>query len=847
MNVRTLGTILMKDVRSLYLLVALTTFLFAADVFITRLDLLPLWSSFRQVLLLLTGTVLILSVFQLDSPVSLVDDWLCRPVPRPELLAAKFLLVFCVVYLSRVIAMFVADLSLGLSLAESLQEAILMQDRYVLLVLPILLLTAIVTQTLVQGVGVLVALFVCVFLIPTPLTQAPGPFNTHIGDALINAGLEWLATTPAKIFPILLAALGFWLVYWRRRILQARVLLAVASLLIPLFVVLPMWLSPWRAVLSTHSALTSSDVSDEISAAIQLRHPRVCFPATRVRGLPSNAAFTAAREHYGLPMWTDEDLRDPGPDSIAFLTGIAPGRLPIDWRVKLNHVQAAFSVDGEPAFSLRPARYITDDSGSSLMAHAWVLPDDAARRLAVGNDPSLTLRYTLTLLEPRSHRLPADGNRHEVPGLGTCSAGLDAAANRIEVDCFSAGPQPAQISAELNDVPASRVFSPADFSPAWTQWPYSQRVELAIGSPRLAQHDTITVTSWNVAGHVEKTLTLPGILGADGDTCPLPSRDATSFQPSRWRDAAPHETYSIKVDEGVQLEVLDFGGEGSALMLLPGLGATAHSFDVVAPQLARKHRVLAMTRRGVGYSSKPDFGFDTPRLARDVLQVMDAMKLGKVVLAGHSIAGDELTWLGGHHPERFVALIYLDAAYDRSGDPADPGFLRLRELARLLPPEPPIPPEALQDYDAMARFLEQRGHARYPEGELIALLRVNHPFLAGTPSIDARTQQAMLAGIQAPDYGAVKLPALAIYAIADPDAALPPWYDAHDAQVRAILAERTRITDALKRENIERFRHGVENGRVLELPKATHNLIHSNVSEVLAAIENFVDEVDEVE
>ena len=122
----------------------------------------------------------------------------------------------------------------------------------------------------------------------------------------------------------------------------------------------------------------------------------------------------------------------------------------------------------------------------------------------------------------------------------------------------------------------------------------------------------------------------------------------------------------------MQLEVLDFGGEGSPILLLPGLGATAHSFDELAPLLARKHRVVAMTRRGAGDSSKPDFGFDTPRLAQDVLQVMDAMKLDKVLLVGHSIAGDELTWLGGHHPERFSGLVYLDAAYDRSGDPKAP-------------------------------------------------------------------------------------------------------------------------------------------------------------------------------
>ena len=68
-------------------------------------------------------------------------------------------------------------------------------------------------------------------------------------------------------------------------------------------------------------------------------------------------------------------------------------------------------------------------------------------------------------------------------------------------------------------------------------------------------------------------------------------------------------------------------GQGSPILLLPGLGATAHSYDELAPLLAQKHRVVAMTRRGTGYSSKPDFGFDTPRLAQDVLQVMDAMKL----------------------------------------------------------------------------------------------------------------------------------------------------------------------------------------------------------------------------
>jgi pimeloyl-ACP methyl ester carboxylesterase len=471
-----------------------------------------------------------------------------------------------------------------------------------------------------------------------------------------------------------------------------------------------------------------------------------------------------------------------------------------------------------------------------------VLPAHAAHKLETQN-VSLQLNYYLTLLKPRNYKLLTDGKRHEMPDFGFCSARMSAAGNNIEIDCFSAADHPAQISAELNGIPAGRAFSAAEFAPAWTQWPYSQRVKLALGSPGLARHETITLTTWEVAGYLKESLALPGILGAGVHTCPLPSAADTNFQKSRWRDVAPHETYSVAVDEGVQLEVLDFGGTGAPIVLLPGLGATAHSYDEIAPLLARKHRVIAVTRRGTGYSSKPDFGFDTPRLAQDVLQVMDEMHLQRVVLIGSSIAGDELTWLGGQHPDRIAGLVYLDAAYDHSlghSREAD----RLRELNRSLPPEPPIPPTSLRDYDALSTFMETRGHVRYPEGELIALLQVNNPYLAGIPTIDSRTQQAIMAAIQPPNYPMLKIPALAIYAFSDPNRPLPSWYDASDKQLLANLAEINRAASTEKRRNIELFKQHVARGEVLELANAAHYVIQSNQQDVLAAIERFAEELD---
>ena len=119
---------------------------------------------------------------------------------------------------------------------------------------------------------------------------------------------------------------------------------------------------------------------------------------------------------------------------------------------------------------------------------------------------------------------------------------------------------------------------------------------------------------------------------------------------------------------------------------------------------------------------------------------------------------------------------------------------------------------------------------------------MNDPYFGGIPNIDGRTQQAISAAIQAPDYAAVKIPALAIYAFEDPDKPLPPWYDPNDHELMANLAERTRLLNTVKRENIELFQRGVEKGQVLEMQNATHYIFQSNQQEVLAAIEKFVAE-----
>lgn len=154
------------------------------------------------------------------------------------------------------------------------------------------------------------------------------------------------------------------------------------------------------------------------------------------------------------------------------------------------------------------------------------------------------------------------------------------------------------------------------------------------------------------------------------------------------KDASPHTVRFVTVDHNVKLEVLDWGGTGRPLVLLAGLGNDAHVYDQFAPRLAASYHVLAITRRGFGASSAPLTGYDANRLADDVIEVLDSLKLSRVVLAGHSIAGEELSSIGTRYPQRVSGLIYLDAGYAYAFYDVARGDLQARSagpLGQLLP------------------------------------------------------------------------------------------------------------------------------------------------------------------
>src|SRR5579864_6385090 len=183
---------------------------------------------------------------------------------------------------------------------------------------------------------------------------------------------------------------------------------------------------------------------------------------------------------------------------------------------------------------------------------------------------------------------------------------------------------------------------------------------------------------------------------------------------SAWIDPSPHTVSFLGVEQGVAIEVLDWGGTGPALILLAGLGGTAHVFDGFAARLTDHFHVIGLTRRGFSASGRPEDGYDSATLAHDIGVVLDRLAVPRAVLIGHSAAGAEISAFAVSAPERVLALVYLDSAYDFTVQPKTP-----------LPQQVPTTDER-SSLAGMNRFLKRTLGMEFPEGEWQATSEFNH-------------------------------------------------------------------------------------------------------------------------
>ena len=306
---------------------------------------------------------------------------------------------------------------------------------------------------------------------------------------------------------------------------------------------------------------------------------------------------------------------------------------------------------------------------------------------------------------------------------------------------------------------------------------------------------------------------------------------ALDFKPAACADNTPHKIRFVKVAPGVELEVLDWGGTGKAMVLLTGLGDNAHVYDQFAFQFTDYFHVIGITRRGYLPSSQPRNGYDVATRAADDIAVLDALGIDKAVFVGHSIAGSELSQLGQAHKSRVDKLVYLDAA----------------DLAERFLPSRREPPSAeYTDADLKSLWAFQAAKAR------LQALRTPDPavclgvrFAADGAVLDSTTPDSIrsklsegVGAVPPTNWARIKAPRLGIFAIFT-TTARQPWYWYLSARKKAEFDEAWGPIVVWHQKTIRKFKEG-NSANTFLLPGAPHYVYINNEAEVVRWMRKFL-------
>jgi pimeloyl-ACP methyl ester carboxylesterase len=301
-----------------------------------------------------------------------------------------------------------------------------------------------------------------------------------------------------------------------------------------------------------------------------------------------------------------------------------------------------------------------------------------------------------------------------------------------------------------------------------------------------------------------------------------------SLQASAQADSSQHKVQFVTVAEGVQLEVLDWGGSGKPLIFLAGAGDTAHAFDNFAPKFTGENHVYGITRKGFGASSKPapsNGNYSADGLGDDVLAVMQALRIKRPVLVGHSLAGEELSSIGSRFPDKISGLIYLDAATGFAFyDPAHP----LIEI----------------DMNSIKKRIEEIEAGGVDEQEKLRELEVaiarfetflhqNNEDVKTMPPLPPRPPIGAALNFGMEKYTSIPVPALAIFACPHDWSHFFP----NDPERRAARLD---ADTARCSAQAEAFSRGVPTARIVQIPNADHYVHRSNEAQVIDEMKKFL-------
>ncbi len=110
---------------------------------------------------------------------------------------------------------------------------------------------------------------------------------------------------------------------------------------------------------------------------------------------------------------------------------------------------------------------------------------------------------------------------------------------------------------------------------------------------------------------------------------------------------------------GIRQHYLE-AGSGPPVVLLHGFPETSYAWRNQIPILAERYRVIAPDLRGYGETDKPASGYDKRTMALDLVELLNALGIGKVALVGHDRGARVATRFAKDHPALLDRLVVMD-------------------------------------------------------------------------------------------------------------------------------------------------------------------------------------------
>lgn len=140
-----------------------------------------------------------------------------------------------------------------------------------------------------------------------------------------------------------------------------------------------------------------------------------------------------------------------------------------------------------------------------------------------------------------------------------------------------------------------------------------------------------------------------------------------AFHAAAFPDDRPGRSFATI--DGVELRYAD-RGQGPAVVLLHGYGASLDEWDPVVPALETHHRVVALDLKGFGRSARPEGDYSPAAQAALVFGLLDRLGIDRAAVVAHSWGSSVALAMALAAPERVTRLaLYAAWVYEEQLPP----------------------------------------------------------------------------------------------------------------------------------------------------------------------------------